>query len=71
MLDFQEFVDEIELVDCEPKNGLFTWNNHTLGFINIAERLDCFLVGLGWMKDNISYEPLILPDFVSNYFSIT
>ncbi|XP_059073403.1 uncharacterized protein LOC131874170 [Cryptomeria japonica] len=37
MLDFREFVQKIEAVDCIPSEGWFKWTNRRMGFTNITE----------------------------------
>lgn len=43
--DFSSFVIENGLIDIPFKQGEFTWNNKRLGFVNISEKLDSFLLG--------------------------
>lgn len=50
MTGFQNFIHNMQVVDCVPKNGDFTCNNRRTGFLNIVERLDKFLVGLDGFK---------------------
>lgn len=42
--NFQSFVDNNQLMDIIPRNGLLTWTNKRDGFTNIAERLVIFLM---------------------------
>ncbi|XP_057863998.1 uncharacterized protein LOC131072015 [Cryptomeria japonica] len=52
IVDFGEFMDNNQLLDVVPNNGLYTWNNRRVGFTNIMERLDPFFLGSFWMRLN-------------------
>ena len=41
---FNNFIQEANLVDILPKNGMFTWNNKRGGDRQISFRLDHFLI---------------------------
>ena len=41
---FNEFIEELNLVDIGTTNGMFTWQNKRTGDRQIASRLDRFLV---------------------------
>lgn len=44
MQDFVAFVHDNDLYDVVPQNGMYTWMNKRDGFLQIAERLDRFLI---------------------------
>jgi exonuclease III len=43
-LAFTQMIDNLKLIDLEPTNGCFTWNNKRGGKNQIASRLDHFLI---------------------------
>ncbi len=43
-LEFQTFIDNMELVDTDMNKGLFTWNNKRGGESHIASKLDIFII---------------------------
>ena len=46
--DFNAFVDNNNLMDVHPNNGLLTWTNKRCGFANIATHLEKFLFSNDW-----------------------
>ncbi|GLJ15842.1 hypothetical protein SUGI_0261440 [Cryptomeria japonica] len=68
--DFSEFVEKNHLLDIVPKNGVFTWMNRRVGFTNIVERLDRFLVTGEWLGQNLPLESSILPLIRSDHYPI-
>lgn len=47
--EFNGFVSSNSLLDCVTKHGFFTWTNKRLGFHQIVERLDRFLISDNWI----------------------
>ena len=43
-LAFTQMIDNLNLIDLDPTNGRFTWNNKRGGTHQIACRLDHFLI---------------------------
>ncbi|XP_059074891.1 uncharacterized protein LOC131874942 [Cryptomeria japonica] len=70
MLEFKNFVRRIEATDCIPVEGWFTWTNRRQGFTNIAERLDRFLVGEGWILEGIPTIASTLPISTSDHYPL-
>ncbi|GLJ31647.1 hypothetical protein SUGI_0635780 [Cryptomeria japonica] len=70
MLDFRDFVQRIEAIDCKPTKGWFTWNNRRKGFSNILEHLDIFLINNYWMKEGIQISSKILPFSISDHYLV-
>ena len=69
--DFNTFVDNNNLMDVNPNNGVFTWTNKRSGFANISTRLDRFLLSKDWRLSclDISSKILTLPG--SDHFPIS
>ncbi|GLJ11116.1 hypothetical protein SUGI_0143550 [Cryptomeria japonica] len=40
MKDFRNLIETINVVDCVPKNGEYTWTNRSAGFTNIVRWLE-------------------------------
>lgn len=68
--DFAKFVETSNLIDIITSNGFFTWNNRRLGFTNIAERLDRFLVLEDWLQVNAPSKAMVRSILISNHFSV-
>ncbi|GLJ39721.1 hypothetical protein SUGI_0811990 [Cryptomeria japonica] len=68
--DFLDFVEKNHLLDIVLKNGIFTWTNRRVGFTNIVERLDRFLVTGEWLGQNLALESLILSLIRSDHYPI-
>lgn len=49
-VDFDDFVEECELVDLELKGPLFTWSDRQMGSAHIKERLDRVMSNLIWRE---------------------
>ena len=41
---FQTFIDNMRLFDTNMSNGLFTWNNKRGGEVQVASKLDRFII---------------------------
>ena len=69
--DFNAFVDNNNLMDVFPFNGIYTWTNKRAGFANIAVRLDRFLISKDWQMScsDISSDILAWPG--SDHFPIS
>ena len=67
--DFSSFVEDNNLSDILPMNGLYTWTNRRIGFLEIVERLDRFLFSQSWKLLIFSFKSKILPFSISRSFS--
>ncbi|GLJ08364.1 hypothetical protein SUGI_0087290 [Cryptomeria japonica] len=70
MLDFRNFMQRIEFIECKLTKGWFTWMNRRKGFSNIAERLDIFLIDNYWMKEEIHISLKVLPSSISEHYPV-
>ncbi|XP_059066331.1 uncharacterized protein LOC131857650 [Cryptomeria japonica] len=70
MLEFRNFVQKLDVVGCKPSKGWFTWTNRRMGFSNIVERLDKFLISSYWLKEDIQVSTKTLPYSVSDHFPV-
>ena len=50
---FRAMIDSLHLIDVNPTNGIFTWNNRRYGVEAISERLDRFLVSCYWLNNKL------------------
>ncbi|XP_057829547.2 uncharacterized protein LOC131040608 [Cryptomeria japonica] len=62
VVDFNHWINRNSLLEIQTTENAFTWNNRRLGFSNIAEKLDRFLIygELLELKHNMEAEPLPL-----------
>ena len=67
---FSSFVEDNNLSDIFPYNGLYTWTNRRIGFLEIAERLDRFLFSQSWNLLSFSLKSEILPFAISDHFPV-
>ena len=68
--DFSNFVNQNGLIDVQFKKGECTWTNRREGFVNIAKKLDRFLVAGNWAETDWSCSAEILPFQGSDHFPI-
>lgn len=68
--NFCSFIHSLNLVDCKPLNGSFTWTNMRRDFCQILERLNRFLVLDNWFNSGHDFVSSILPFSGSNHFPI-
>ena len=68
---FKNFIQEANLVDILPKNGMFTWNNKRGGDKQIASRLDLFLIAESILMEGVTVESDIIPYGGSNHWPVT
>lgn len=71
MVDFGNFILDMDLFDCKFQNGVFTWKNMRRYFSQIAKRLDCFLLLESWLQSDFEFFSSILPLSGSDHFSIS
>lgn len=67
----EHIMQEKDLVDLKPKNRKYTWSNRRLGAGNIMERLDRFLVNIGFLSSFSNGQSDILNTSASDHFPIT
>lgn len=67
---FCHFINTLNLVDCKPLNGPFTWTNMWRDFYQISERLDWFLVFENWFNSGQDFVSSVLPFTGSDHFPI-
>jgi hypothetical protein len=58
--DFNSLIDNINLIDLETPNGIYTWTNRRTGTHQIACRLDRFLISDSLMLEGTTLEASIL-----------
>lgn len=71
MVDFGNFILDMDLFDCKFQNGVFTWTNMRREFCQIAERLDHFLLLESWLQSDFEFFPSILLLLGSDHFPIS
>ena len=60
-LAFQSFTDNMNLVESDSSNGLFTWNNKRGGEALVASKLDRFMISEELMFLNSEITARVLP----------
>lgn len=55
MEDFDNFITENDLFEVATSNGMFSWNNRRVGFLQIKERLDRFLLVEAWKLTTLKF----------------
>lgn len=68
--DFCNFIHSLNLVDCKPLNGSFTWTNMRRDFCHISKMLDHFMVSDNWFNSGQDFVSSILPFTSSDHFPI-
>jgi len=68
---FISFIRTANLVDIQPKNGIFTWNNKRGGDRLIASGLDRFLISDTILLEGITVESEIIPSGGSDHWPIS
>jgi len=69
-LEFQTFIDKMNLVDVEMNTGLFTLNNKRGGKSQVASNLDRFLISENLMLENKEIIAEVLPFGGSDHWAI-
>ena len=69
--DFNAFLDNNNLMDVNPINGVFTQTNKRSGFANIVARLDRFLLSKDWQLSCSDISSKILTLAGSDHFPIS
>lgn len=67
---FQTFTDNMNLVDTETNNGLFTWNNKRGGEAQVASKLDRFIISEDLMLIDNEITRRVLPFGGSNHWPV-
>lgn len=60
-ITFQTFIDNMNLVDTDMSNDLFTWNNKRRGESQVASKLDRFIISEDLMLNDKDIVARILP----------
>jgi hypothetical protein len=68
--DFQNLIDNSNLIDTETSNGIFTWTNRRTRSHQIACRLDRFLLSDSLMLEGTALETCILDVHGSDHWPI-
>ena len=58
---FKTLIEQLNLVDMETRNGIFTWSNKIIGQQHVACRLDHFLVTEALLESDQALEANIVP----------
>lgn len=69
-LAFTQIIDNLNLIDLEPINGFFSWNNKLGGMHQIGCRLDCFLITQHTLLEGWNIESSIIPTTNSDHWMI-
>eukprot|EP00253_Pinus_taeda_P023924 PITA_23924 len=67
---FHSFTEDMDMVDSEMHNGLFTWNNKRGGNAQVASKLDRFLISEKLMLTNTEISSSVLPFGGSDHWPI-
>eukprot|EP00253_Pinus_taeda_P003074 PITA_03074 len=67
---FQNFLINMKLVDTETTNGTFTWNNKRGGALQVASKLDRFIISKDLFLTGPNLNAFILPFGGSNHWPI-
>ena len=68
---FNEFIDNLELVDVRKTNNTFTWNNKRTGDRGITCRLDRFLVFESIMMTGVNIRVIVLTSTGFNHWPVS
>jgi hypothetical protein len=68
---FITLIDQLNLIDIETRNGIFTWSNHRSGHQHVASRLDRFLISESLLLDDLVLEANILPKDGSDHWPVS
>ncbi|XP_059064232.1 uncharacterized protein LOC131856452 [Cryptomeria japonica] len=69
-IDFNNWINRNSLLEIQTIENAFTWNNRRIGFCNIAEKLDRFLIHGGFSELNYTMEEEPLPLSGSDHFPL-
>ena len=67
---FKTLIEQLNLVDMETWNGIFTWSNRRTGNQHVACRLDRFLVTDALLESDQAMEENIMPKAGSDHWPI-
>jgi exonuclease III len=67
---FKTLIEQLNLVDMETRNGIFTWSNRRTGNQHVACRLDRFLVTDALLESDQAMEANIMPKAGSDHWPI-
>jgi len=68
---FKTLIEQLNMVDMETLNGIFTWSNRRTGHQHVAHRLDHFLMVEALLKSDQEMEENIIPKTGSDHWPIT
>jgi exonuclease III len=68
---FRALIDQLNLVDIETRNGIFTWSNRRSGHQHVACRLDRFLISEALLLEDPAIEANILPKIGSDHWPVS
>jgi len=68
--NFKTLIDQLNLVDIETRNGIFTWSNRRSGHQHVACCLDRFLVTETLLEGDPALEANIMPKLGSEHWPI-
>jgi len=64
---FKTLIEQLNMVDMETRNGIFTWSNKRIGHQHVACRLDRFIVTEALLESDQALEANIVPKTGSNH----
>jgi exonuclease III len=67
---FKTLIEQLNMVDMETRNGIFTWSNKRTGHQHVACRLDRFLVTEALLESDQAMEANIMPKTGSDHWPI-
>jgi exonuclease III len=67
---FKTLIEQLNMVDMETQNGIFTWSNKRIGHQHVACRLDRFLVTEALLESDQAMEANIIPKSGSDHWPI-
>ena len=70
MLNFKAWFIKDNLIDIPISNEVFAWNNRGVGFSNIAERLDIFILKRDLISFNHPFNTIILPNIGFDHYLV-
>lgn len=67
---FQNFINNMRLVDIETSNGIFTWNNKRGGESQVTSKLDRFIISEDLILTGLELSVIILPFGGSDHWHV-
>jgi len=68
---FNNMLHQLNLVDVQTTNGVFTWNNKRIGEHVVASRLDRFLLSESIVISGGDHHAMILPTTGSDHWALS